>query len=777
MPPVPDGIPEQDQELIRSLLAAKPPEFTDLTKTQYEAFSDGVLGDGNHLLIAETGNGKTFVAEALTRKRLQSGNTVAYLVPSKALVGEKHETLTDWISDGKTVNQGYGYGSADCIVATFESFFEAMIRGYAGRFDSVVLDDFHELYSDHRGGGIEKAISASLDKSQEILAVSATVGNPETVARWMDADLTISSEERAVPIEERPVEKTDEKYAKQLARLLRKHSDKGPFLIFNDTTSNAAVRAKGIAQQVSFDVPAGIDWESEVESRISTELTDSHKELIELLESGIAYHHSRLAPGIKELIEEYTEQGVIKCVSATTTLSYGFDSPIQSVIVADLKRWTGNGISHIGVHEYTQMIGRAGRYSERYDQAYAFPMWDDDESVEVFQFDTPVEDKELEDIESHLSGREALRWLILELVNYGWETDSDVLEFVKSTLFWSETVDQIPDHMRDDLGFDPTADIKEGVSDTFEWLSTIGAIKEPMGQPQSGATRYNSTELGSALVEYFHSNWYDDTVSEVLELSEWLADQGDELTPERLVQRLAIQYYHCDLGIGIDPVGEFGETLDRHDLSGSEGMTAAISCWMWCAGMPVGRIEDELDVDDLTGLTNTMSNTSQAVESVGKLYTPFEMPDELEWLDTFSKQIETGVPGPDMVLVSNVDYFGRGIYHNLRDRLDGANASWDPGPDHFLIERLSKLLAERGDGLFCDTLRDTRYIGDAISENILSTVTSWDPDGDTFTPVPYAESVRSRDQSAELLGHRQSSDVTATDGGDSDVTQTGLDDF
>jgi replicative superfamily II helicase len=77
MPSVPDSIPRSDQELIKELLDQKPREFTDLTVTQYEAFDQGALDDGNHLLIAETGNGKTFVAEAVTKKRFQKGKNVA----------------------------------------------------------------------------------------------------------------------------------------------------------------------------------------------------------------------------------------------------------------------------------------------------------------------------------------------------------------------------------------------------------------------------------------------------------------------------------------------------------------------------------------------------------------------------------------------------------------------------------------------------------------------------------------------------------------------------
>jgi len=787
MPPVPDSIPESDQELVHDLLDQKPPEFTDLTLTQYEAFEQGALEEGSHLLVAETGNGKTFVAEAVAKKALQNGDNVAYLVPSVALVGEKHDTVTAWTPENVVVNKGHGYKEADVIVATFESFFEAVIRGYADRFDTVILDDFHEIYSTKRGPNIEKGISAALDANMEILGISATVGNPHTITRWLGARQTLSTEDRAVPIKEIPIEKGDEKYAQQIGRVIRDNRDKGPFLVFNDTTSNAEARARGVARQITFDIEEDIDFRSLVEEEIKTELNDKHKELIELLNNGVAYHHSRLEQGLKDLIEEYTEEGIIKCVFCTTTLSYGFDSPVQSVIVADLKRWDGVR-DFIGVYEYVQWIGRAGRDDELYDQAYAFLLYDDDDAAEKFQFDTRVEEKDIEDVTSHLSGQIALRWLVLELVNYGWETDAEVSEFVQSTLFWSESVDQVPEHVRADLAEQPGAEVEEEIQVTLAWLTDHGLLHKPIGQPQSEETRYTATDLGSALVEYEHSNWFDNSVRRVLELTEWLAEQGNELTPELLVQRFAQEYYHCGEALVIDGGGPLSENMDQYNLSGSEGTTAVLTCWFWCDGIPITEIENVLLTDDLSGLANTTSNLSTAVESVRLLYEPFEMPEEPEWLERFAEQVEAGVPGPDMYLISNVDYFGRALYNNLLEQLNrtgGPDASWDPGDDHYIIERLSSLLAANDDDLFITTVKTTYRIGDAISKNILESVKEWDPDNDERIEVPFAESARERPDSEGLSRYHEldndptpdSADNEIGGGTESDTQATTLNDF
>jgi replicative superfamily II helicase len=773
MADIPDNIPTEDQQIVSELLDQKPPEFTDLTLTQHEAFRDGALSDGNHLLVAETGNGKTFVAEALIKKALKDGENIAYLVPSVALVAEKQETIAEWAPDNATINQGYGYADADVIVATFESYFEAVIRGLTERFQQVVLDDFHEIYSTFRGPDIEKGISAALDNDSSILAVSATVGNPHTVSRWLDADLTISSEDRAVAIKEMPVEKTDELYADQITDLIRQHWDKGPFLVFNQTRSNTETRARGVARNISFDVEQDVDFRQEVTKKVDTELTDTHKELIRLLKNGIAFHHSGLESGVKDLVEEYTEEGIIKCVFCTTTLSYGFDSPCQSVIAADLKRRSG----FVGIYEYVQWIGRAGRSTDLYDEAYAFPMWRDEEAAEKYQFDITVEDKDLEDVTSHLSSDTALEWLVLELVAHGWERDTEIIDFLQSTLFWSECVDQVPSHVTADVDEQPAEEVIDEVENTLEELESLGLIHSPIGQPQRDATRYNATEMGEAVVEFEHSNWFSNSVRDVLELADWLEQNDDGLTPEQLVKRLGEAYYRCDLGEYIPPTGEVGKLLETHELDMTEGTTAALVCWFWCTGVPIRTIEDQFDGQfDLDGLPNVADKLATALDSIQLLYEPYEMPREPEWLEKFTTQVSEGIPGPDVYLVDSVEYFGRVRYNRLTEQLNnsGRGTDWDVGEDHYLIERLSALLADvDATDQFLHVVQSADKIGEEISENILEAVEAWSPSEHNRVEVPFLESLTERDD-VLVQYHSTDSDTDGNTTLDTNTNQDGV---
>ena len=762
MPAIPDDMPPGDREIVAELLERKPPAFTELTQTQAEAFRDGALGPGNHVLVAETGNGKTFVAEATALKALQTGEAVAYLVPSKALVGEKRETLAAWAGDRYVIKGGSGYADADIIVATFESYFEAAIRGYVDRFETVVLDDFHEIYDPRRGVVIEKAIAAALDTGASLLAISATIGNPHTIAQWLDAGLTISSEPRAVPITEYPVEQSQQKRAVQIKHLIDANRDKGPFLVFNFSRADTEARAESLAERTSFRVDPDIDFRAAVEDALSTGLTEEHETLIELLQNGVGYHHARMDSGLRALIEDLTEQEAIQCVFCTTTLSYGFDSPVQSTIVADLTRWTGDSHAFVGMYEYVQWIGRAGRDADRYDEAYAFPIYNREEAPEQFQFDRAVEDKDLEDITSHLTGQSALRWLVLELVATGWTTESEIIDFVRSTLAWTERVEEVPTHIQQTVGVDPAHELVEDVQAALTWLSDQSLVTTQAGYAAAGSEDLDTTPLGDVCVEFEHATWFSTTIVEVLELVAWLGQQGTSVSPEALVERAVEEYDDvCDLGTDLTEHDEIGPYLTAHGLEGSTGTTAGVVCWYWCSGLPIAQIKEQLDTEAVTALSQITGHIATALEAVQTLYRAPQLPAEPAWLESLATRIDAGVPDPDVYLIDSIEYFGRKRYNELRRQINQTSlerggqsfeldegevsieqiADWDPGRNAPLVERLHGLYTNRTESMVRDVIEEADYIGTEITRSIVDAIDVWPEQQRTRTSVPFAESI------------------------------------
>ncbi len=83
--------------------------------------------------------------------------------------------------------------------------------------------------------------------------------------------------------------------------------------------------------------------------------------MVNLLEKGIAIHHSGCLPVLKEIVELLYEKGYIKLLIATETFSIGVNMPTKTVIYPDLRKFDGVNNRFLLSHEYTQMAGRAGR--------------------------------------------------------------------------------------------------------------------------------------------------------------------------------------------------------------------------------------------------------------------------------------------------------------------------------------------------------------------------------------------------------------------------------
>ena len=85
------------------------------------------------------------------------------------------------------------------------------------------------------------------------------------------------------------------------------------------------------------------------------------RDLIKLLEKGIAIHHSGMIPILRELVELLFEKGYIKLLFATETFSVGLNMPIRTTIFTNLFKFDGSQRRMFYPHEFIQASGRAGR--------------------------------------------------------------------------------------------------------------------------------------------------------------------------------------------------------------------------------------------------------------------------------------------------------------------------------------------------------------------------------------------------------------------------------
>ena len=83
----------------------------------------------------------------------------------------------------------------------------------------------------------------------------------------------------------------------------------------------------------------------------------------ELLQRGVAFHHSGLLPLLKEIIEILFAKGLVKVLFATETFAVGINMPTKTVVFTGYEKYDEetNGMRVLYTDEYIQMAGRAGR--------------------------------------------------------------------------------------------------------------------------------------------------------------------------------------------------------------------------------------------------------------------------------------------------------------------------------------------------------------------------------------------------------------------------------
>ena len=191
------------QKLHEAISAAG---VAELRPAQVKAVDAGLLDGKNLLVCTPTASGKTLIAElAAVSAILSRKGKAVYVVPLKALASEKFNDfkkrygsfLNVALSIGDFDSSDPYLADYDLIICTAEKL-ASLIRHHAPwvrMVAVVVIDEIHMLNDPGRGPTLEILITMLrqlLPKSQ-LIGLSATIGNPEELAAWLDAKLVIDS--------------------------------------------------------------------------------------------------------------------------------------------------------------------------------------------------------------------------------------------------------------------------------------------------------------------------------------------------------------------------------------------------------------------------------------------------------------------------------------------------------------------------------------------------------------------------------------------------------
>lgn len=469
-------------------------------------------GERNLLYTAPTGGGKSLVADVLMLKRIiEDATKKAILVlPYVALVQEKLKWLRMIVEGvvknvsfvGQTSSQipawrrphnssvrvvGFFGGSkaraswsdVDVAICTIEKanalVNTAIEECTVNDLGVVVLDELHMIDDDHRGYLMELMASKllSLERSVQIVGMSATLTNTEVLAKWLDAKY-YNTKYVPVPIKEYlvydcavyPVSTSSAflKTASQLnstqslsgvsaTRVIQasEHSElRNP--VTNAVVSLAIETAKAgygalifcsgrqgcqsTASLVSEAMPAITD--------VDERLLDRRKDVIGELRSlsvglddtldktvikGVAFHHAGLTAEERDIVADAYDKGIISVIVATCSLAAGINLPARRVILQGARM----GRDLIGPAMLRQMRGRAGRKGkDEIGESYLCCQKADLEEVaQLLEADLPM-------VESSLTPeKRGIKRALLEVITVRLATHmAAIREYVQKTLLY-----------------------------------------------------------------------------------------------------------------------------------------------------------------------------------------------------------------------------------------------------------------------------------------------------------------------------------------------------
>ncbi|KAH0544469.1 hypothetical protein FGG08_001366 [Glutinoglossum americanum] len=382
----------------------------ELNRIQTRCFPTAFEDDGNMLICAPTGSGKTNVAmltilrEIGKHRNVQTGEInlddfkIIYVAPLKALVQEQVGNFGARLAPyGMKVSELTGdrqltkqqIVDTQIIVTTPEKWDvitrKATDMSYTNLVRLVIIDEIHLLH-DERGPVLESIVSRTIRKIEQtgdtvrLVGLSATLPNYRDVASFLRVDplkglFHFDGSYRPCPLRQEFIGVTDKKAIKQLKTMNdvtytkvmeQVGTNKNQMLIFVHSRKETSKTAKYIRDKALELETIGQILRSDAASReILTQEADSviDRELKDLLPYGFGIHHAGMNRADRTTVEDLFNDGYIQVLVTTATLAWGVNLPAHTVIIKGTQIYSPEKGSWVELspQDVLQMLGRAGR--------------------------------------------------------------------------------------------------------------------------------------------------------------------------------------------------------------------------------------------------------------------------------------------------------------------------------------------------------------------------------------------------------------------------------
>ena len=415
---VPAPKPRRDANEPKNMPTSELPDWArqgfgtskELNRIQTRCFSTAFNDDGNMLICAPTGSGKTNVAMlAILREIRKHRNPdtgeialddfkIIYIAPLKALVqeqvgnfGKRLEPygirVSELTGDRQLTKQQIA--ETQIIVTTPEKWDvitrKATDTSYTNLVRLICIDEIHLLHDD-RGPVLESIVSRTIRRIEQtgdnvrLVGLSATLPNYRDVASFLRVDpikglFHFDGTFRPCPLKQEFIGVTEKKAIKQLKTmndicytkvLEQVGQSRNQMLIFVHSRKETAKTAKYIRDKALEMETIGQILRSDAASReILREEAESvaNADLKDLMPYGFGIHHAGMTRADRTSVEDLFADGSLQVLVCTATLAWGVNLPAHTVIIKGTQIYSPEKGSWVELspQDVLQMLGRAGR--------------------------------------------------------------------------------------------------------------------------------------------------------------------------------------------------------------------------------------------------------------------------------------------------------------------------------------------------------------------------------------------------------------------------------
>ncbi|KAF3932488.1 hypothetical protein ABW19_dt0207759 [Dactylella cylindrospora] len=383
---------------------------TKLNRIQSKCYPTAFNDDGNMLVCAPTGSGKTNVAMLTMLREIgknidpKTGQVklddfkIVYIAPLKALVQEQVGNF------GKRLER-YGIKVAELtgdrqltkaqiaetqVIVTTPEKWDVITRkatdtSYTNIVRLIIIDEIHLLH-DERGPVLESIVSRTIRKQEQtlepvrIIGLSATLPNYLDVAAFLRVNTVtglfhFDGSYRPCPLKQEFVGVNEKKPHKQLQVMnevtytkVMEQVTKNQMLIFVHSRSDTGKTGKYIRDKaIELGTIGDIIRSDEASREILREEAEgpgvTNADLKDLMPYGIGIHHAGMNRLERNIVEDLFSDGAIRVLVCTATLAWGVNLPAHTVIIKGTTVYSpekGDWVE-LSPQDVLQMLGRAGR--------------------------------------------------------------------------------------------------------------------------------------------------------------------------------------------------------------------------------------------------------------------------------------------------------------------------------------------------------------------------------------------------------------------------------